>query len=326
MLLFGEKLFRPLLKPDLGPEGGDDTGFDFPPPPKDGGAPEPTIEPATTPEPETPDEPAPEEAPVDEDPEIEIPQIGKRKLSEVRELLDKGSDYTKKTQAHADEVRRFAEAQTAFNIQKKLAEDGVAALLRDPKRYEEMRRSAGIVDQPTGPDPVKDPQGWFNQRFNEYRAAGKEVTRETLLGELAVAQNRKLVERVTSFEQDQQRQREEAQQAQEAREVTAALNKLYADPRYALAASDEGKQMVDDLIAAAVQRGQDADLESIVKRVQDYSAKLVASYVGAKRKDGDATRSQQRGAGGHPAPKPVDHGDGMDGFDNIARERGSRGG
>lgn len=275
---------------------------------------------------------APEATPapaVEDDPEIEYDTGKKLKRSALRELVQKGEDYTKKTQASADERRQIQEDRVRLDHDRKLLQEGVKSLLSDPAKYEAMRRAEGIATTAAqGPDPVTAPQDWVKSLYQKYVEAGWKYEDKTpaewnaeMSRQLDAAQKSAMFSRITGLENSIREREETARQTAEANEVRAELDALYKDERYKIVGDDEAlRELVEDRIARHVARNEDVELETVVEQVANIVKRHIGTYVNGKQADAKVTRTIQRGGGGHRAPAPETFGDGYDGFDAIGKK------
>lgn len=287
-------------------------------------------------EPEAPEKPAAAAKPATTpaagaDTEVTLPDGSKMKLSEIVALragqaARQADAAVTPEQKLAQQMAKFERDRRAFEELQKQHRAGIQEILRDPAKYRELQQAAGINREP---HPVREAQAWVQHRFNQYIEKGwkpEEVKREMLLSDLSQAQTvingRELAELRSQLET----QRRDVEDQKHFESVTKELEGLYARPEFVYAATPEGRDQVDALLAQADRDGSDVSLEEIVRKVHEFGARLIQSYTGTKKAQANATRKIMGPGGSHRAPEPKDYGSGYDGFNAIARDRMKGGG
>lgn len=264
-----------------------------------------------------------------DDPEIELPGGVKMKASEILALrAGKTLEQPKVTEAQtvAQQQADLAREREEFEQLRAEHKKGIEEILKNPDKYKELQREAGINAEP---HPVKDQQKWLQHRYDQYLQAGwkpNEVTREKLMTDLAQAVSLRTSRDLEQMQTAMAEQRREVDDRKAFDSVTKELEGLYARPEFAHAATPEGRDMVDALLAQADRDGRDVDLTEIVRKAHEFGVRLIEKYVGVKKADAKATGSLMRGGGSNRAPEQKDYGTGYDSFNRMARDRTQNGG
>lgn len=255
--------------------------------------PQASPDPDPEPEPSAPDgEPAGEKAP----PEGEEPEDGEPAGEPSIDV-----DGEKLTPQQIRQLR--ADAQMG----KQQEQDRLAAqyLIDHPEEYERLQRERGArpraekpaePQQPAGPNPLDNPQGWKYDRFNQYVAylssQGKTATPDAIAAQVELdhvaARTEQMhadmmADRASRAEERAQVERNQAQwrQDQEANQIAQQLRPLFA--KYPNAATPEGQKDVEAHIIRAIHLGEPVNYEAIVKRVHGSSAAAVKTWADKKK-------------------------------------------
>lgn len=266
-----------------------------------------------------------------DDPDITLPDGSTMKVSEILALkAGKAPAQPATPAAPAQTVEQqmadLARERQEFKLEQEKHRQGIEEILKDPAKYKQLQQEAGFSAEP---HPVKDQQKWLQHRFNEYLKVGwkpEEVTREKLMTDLAQAVSLRTGRDLEQMQSAMAAQKLEVEDRKAFDSVTKELEGLYARPEFAHAATPEGREMVDALLAQADRDGRDVDLTDMVRKAHEFGVRLIEKYVGAKKADAKATGSLMRGGGSHRAPEEKDYGTGFDSFNRMARDRVQNGG
>lgn len=180
-------------------------------------------------------------------------------------------------------------------------------LLENPDQFERLQRESGVAPRaketpkpeaqaPSGPDPVRDANGWKYARFEAYvtylRSKGQTADPSAIQNQVEIDFYQARAERALEMVEEDRKSREterseneqkqrEWQQQNEARAIGRQLIPLFK--KYPQAATPEGQRDVEDAIVASVHRGESLDYEKIVKRVHERGARAVADWTQKKR-------------------------------------------